>query len=169
MFKFISTKQLIEFSSQECRLTHFHELSVEVCVVCNLICRVLIETIGNWNQALNFALENMLNPKNNELKQILQKIINKEYNEKEISQDGFCLNVLFAALYFIDNSKNFSEALERSLKFAGNANYCPVLVGSIGGSRWGLSEIPKSHWNELDQETKNRLESISNYLEQQWK
>jgi hypothetical protein len=38
---------------------------------------------------------------------------------------------------------SFAEALERSLDFAGPANYCPILVGAIAGARWGASAIPE--------------------------
>ena len=36
--------------------------------------------------------------------------------------------VVQAALYFLLNSDSLEDALLRSLGFAGNANYCPVLV-----------------------------------------
>jgi ADP-ribosylglycohydrolase len=34
-------------------------------------------------------------------------------------------------------------ALETSLRIAGPANCCPMLVGSIGGTRWGADRIPE--------------------------
>jgi hypothetical protein len=34
--------------------------------------------------------------------------------------------------------------LARSIDFAGPANYCPVLVGSIGGARWGRAQIDET-------------------------
>jgi ADP-ribosylglycohydrolase len=57
---------------------------------------------------------------------------------------GFAPDVLRAALFFVSTSAGFSEALGRSLAFSGPANYCPVLVGAIGGARWGASAIPPS-------------------------
>jgi ADP-ribosylglycohydrolase len=55
---------------------------------------------------------------------------------------GFAPDVLRAAVFFVRTSNCFTEALERSLVFAGDANYCPVLVGAIAGARWGASSIP---------------------------
>jgi ADP-ribosylglycohydrolase len=55
---------------------------------------------------------------------------------------GFAPEVLRAALYFVDTSKTFPDALHRAIAFAGSANYCPVLVGAIAGARWGASTIP---------------------------
>jgi hypothetical protein len=34
--------------------------------------------------------------------------------------------------------------------FAGPANYCPVLVGTIGGARWGSSAIPHQALAHVD-------------------
>lgn len=48
--------------------------------------------------------------------------------------------VLQAALYFLYRADRFEDAMESSLAFAGSANYCPVLVGSIGGCLFGVSE-----------------------------
>jgi hypothetical protein len=55
---------------------------------------------------------------------------------------GFAPDVLRAALHFVGSSAYFAEALDRSLAFAVPANYCPVLVGAVGGARWGASAIP---------------------------
>jgi ADP-ribosylglycohydrolase len=58
--------------------------------------------------------------------------------------------VLRAAVYFVGTSGSFAEALERSLVFAGPANYCPVLVGAIAGARWGASAITQSSLTHVD-------------------
>jgi len=46
--------------------------------------------------------------------------------------------------FFLHHSYSFSAALERAVDFAGPSNYCPVLVGCIGGAKWGRSAIPGS-------------------------
>jgi ADP-ribosylglycohydrolase len=56
---------------------------------------------------------------------------------------GYAPDVLRAAVYFVGTSASFAEALKDSLAFAGPANYCPVLVGAIGGAHWGGSAIPQ--------------------------
>ena len=53
-------------------------------------------------------------------------------------------------MYFVGSSFSFSEALGWSLAFAGPANYCPVLVGAIGGARWGSSAIPRQALAHVD-------------------
>ncbi len=57
---------------------------------------------------------------------------------------GFAPDVLRAAAFIVGTSACFGEALGRSLAFAGLANYCPVLVGAVGGARWGASTVPPS-------------------------
>jgi ADP-ribosylglycohydrolase len=61
-----------------------------------------------------------------------------------LSRNGFAPAALGAAIYFIDTSESFKGALERSIEFAGAPNYCPVLVGSIGGARWGRAQIDET-------------------------
>jgi hypothetical protein len=63
---------------------------------------------------------------------------------------GYAPDVLRAAIYFVGTSASFEEALERSLDFAGPANYCPVTVGAIGGARWGATAIPQSALAHVD-------------------
>jgi ADP-ribosylglycohydrolase len=53
--------------------------------------------------------------------------------------------VLQAAVYFVTANASFDAALAASLAFAGPANYCPVLVGAIGGARWGARAIQAEH------------------------
>ena len=63
---------------------------------------------------------------------------------------GYAPDVLRAALFFVGTSACFTEALDRSLAFAGLSNYCPVLVGAVAGARWGASAIPPSALAHVD-------------------
>ena len=63
---------------------------------------------------------------------------------------GYAPDVLRAALFFVATSACFTEALDRSLTFAGPSNYCPVLVGAVAGARWGASAIPPSALGHVD-------------------
>jgi ADP-ribosylglycohydrolase len=72
--------------------------------------------------------------------------------EAPTSRSGFAPDALRAAVHFVDASSSFDEALERSLEFAGPANYSPVLVGSIAGARWGSTSVDSAfvaHHGEL--------------------
>jgi len=79
---------------------------------------------------------------------------------------GYAPDVLRAALYFVGSSACFPESLEWSLVFAGPANYCPVLVGAIGGARWGASAIPQEVL--ANDEILPRVKATSEALAVQW-
>jgi hypothetical protein len=64
---------------------------------------------------------------------------------RTLSGGGYSPETLRAAMHFVARYDSFGEALSESLRFAGPANYCPVLVGAIAGARWGAASIPDSH------------------------
>ena len=108
----------------EAGLTHHDPLAGEIAVAINKLCRSLIRGVG-WDMAL-------------------RQCSGFTKHEGPGNNGGFAPDVLRAALHFVGTSGSFAEALERSLAFAGPANYCPVLVGTIAGARWGASAIPPS-------------------------
>jgi len=130
MLATIANDDLAGCAIAEARLTHHDPLAGEIAAAVNKLCRALIRGDA-WDNALqtcsNFA--DQKGPGNN---------------------GGFAPDVLRAALHFVGSSACFAEALERSLVFAGAANYCPVFVGAIGGARWGASAIPPSSLAHVD-------------------
>lgn len=115
----------------EARLTHRHPLAGEVAAVVACLCRALIRG-SSWSTALEIAA----NCRSSETRRALENC-----KSANLSQSGFAPETLRSAIYFLNSSDSFQTALEQSINFAGPANYCPVLVGSIGGARWGLSQI----------------------------
>jgi ADP-ribosyl-[dinitrogen reductase] hydrolase len=115
----------------EARLTHRHPLAGEVAAAVACLCRALIRDTW-WPVALRNAAEDR-SPETRRALEIQPS--------KEISRSGFAPEVLSAAVHFLNTSDSLSTALARSIDFAGQANYCPVLVGSIGGARWGRTQI----------------------------
>jgi ADP-ribosylglycohydrolase len=53
----------------------------------------------------------------------------------------FAPEALAAAVHFVGAADGFAVALEPSLRFAGPANYCPVLVGALAGARWRAAAV----------------------------
>lgn len=107
----------------EARLTHHDPLAGEVAGRVNRLCRSLIRGAA-WGVALRQS----------------ERFVDQEGPG---NNGGYAPDVFRASLYFIGTSACLPEAMERSLSFAGPANYCPVLVGAIGGARWGASAIPQ--------------------------
>ncbi len=106
----------------EARLTHHDPLAGEVAASANKLCRALIRGAA-WPDAV-------------------QEAGSFASQEGPGSNGGYAPDVLRAALHFVGSSARFTEALDRSLEFAGPSNYCPVLVGAVAGARWGASAVP---------------------------
>jgi ADP-ribosyl-[dinitrogen reductase] hydrolase len=129
MLASIPDEALAACAMTEARLTHHDRLAGEVAAVVNRLCRSLIRGTP-WDGAVEAAgLADQGGP---------------------CGKGGYAPDVLRAALFFVGRSAFFAEALERSLVFAGAANYCPVLVGAVGGARWGSSAIPPAALAHVD-------------------
>jgi ADP-ribosylglycohydrolase len=124
----------------EARLTHHDPLAGDVAAAVAVLCRSLIR-----GAAWAIALQRSAEERRAETSDALLSI-----REGPGSRGGFAPVVLQAAVYFVGSSPSFSEAIERSLAFAGRANYCPVFVGAIGGARWGSSAIPATSLTHVD-------------------
>jgi ADP-ribosylglycohydrolase len=130
MFAAIPDEALVACAMTESALTHYDPLAGEIAAVVNKLYRSLIRGVS-WDDAVSVC---------------------SEYTQQDGpgNNGGYSLDVLRAALYFVGSSSTFAESLERSLVFAGPANYCPVLVGAIGGTRWGASAIPQASLAHVD-------------------
>jgi ADP-ribosylglycohydrolase len=121
-------------ANAEARLTHKHPLAGDVASAVACLCRALIRGVP-WSVALRMAAEGR-SPETRRALDIPAL--------EGLSRTGFAPDVLGAAIYFVDSSASLSTALTRSIDFAGPANYCPVLVGSISGARWGRARIDET-------------------------
>lgn len=136
----LSGEQLASFAQQEAALTHQHPLSGDVAAAVVLLCRALVQGCA-WKDAIAASRVGRLP----ETEAALAPQAKGSRN-----RGGFAPDVLAAAVYFVGGSDSFDAALDASLSFAGPANYCPVLVGSIGGARWGASSIGKRMLGHCD-------------------
>jgi ADP-ribosylglycohydrolase len=146
MLASIADEDLAGCAMIEARLTHYDPLAGEVAAAVNKLCRSLIRGTP-WQDAVRgtgcFADQ-----------------------EGPGNDGGYAPDVLRAALHFVGTSACFPGALERSLAFAGAANYCPVLVGAIGGGRWGASAIPSASLAHVD--TLPRVQANAEALAAAW-
>ena len=114
-FTNISTHELVSLARQEAKITHYHDDAGNGSAIVILICRYLLE--GNSYQDAQKLIS-----KNVELKESWTKI-----TKASLNPDGYIFNVIHSALHFIDNNKS----LEDTFKFAGKANYCPIIFSVI--------------------------------------
>jgi ADP-ribosylglycohydrolase len=116
----------------EAHRAHLHPLARDVAAAVALLSRALIRGLP-WKEAVTLTAESR--PPETRLALT---------GNGELSDSDFSPDALRAAVHFVGTSDTLSTALEHSIEFAGPANYCPVLVGSIGGARWGAEAVPSS-------------------------
>ena len=140
---------------REAKLTHVHKEAAEVSLAVNAICMYLIlgkDIIDSMRFGLKFINENLrLNIEDNI----------KARNSNDLKSGGYAPDALTAALWFLFHTQTFEDAIEQSKEFAGAPNYCPVLVGSIGGAMYGYDEI-KPHIKNI---SKDNIKVISSSID----
>jgi ADP-ribosylglycohydrolase len=117
MAAFIAPDQRRDLAGLDAGLTHHHHLAGSAAARTVGLCAELIRA-GIWPEVI---VPNDGGPPSNR---------------------GFAPEVLHTALHFLSRHETFADALTASIDFAGPSNYFPVLVGAIGGARWGASAIP---------------------------
>lgn len=126
----IATEGLEDAVRRNAALTHRAEVAGTVAAYVVLLCRRLIEGAA-WSDASAEAGRLAEAP-----------ALRVPAAPRNLSRGGYAPDSLAAALRFLEDGGSFGDALETAVAFAGLANYCPVLVGAIGGARWGASAIP---------------------------
>ena len=150
----IDDDELPEVAAREAALTHAHPLAGDVAAAAVCLCRALIRGL-DWKDALEVAREGRMDATRDAVL------------TDTLSRDGYAPHVLATAVHFVGRSASFHEALQDSLAFAGPANYCPVLVGSIGGARWGASEVGADLLKHND-ELMPRIDAVAGRLAATW-
>jgi ADP-ribosylglycohydrolase len=156
MLSSLADDDLPDCAITEARLTHHNPLAGDVAAAVTELCRSLIRGVA-WEKAVQRSAEQRQAETSGALFFV---------RDGPGTIGGFAPEVLRAAAYFVGSSSSFSEALERSVLFAGPANYCPVLVGAIGGARWGSSAIPAPALAHVD--ILPRVETCAHRLAAGW-
>jgi ADP-ribosylglycohydrolase len=156
MCSFIADDDLPATAVQEAKLTHEHGLAGDVSAAVVVLCRALIRGAA-WSEALEVAAV---------ARQPATQATMSLAITPALKSGGFAPDVLRAGISFVDRHSSFEAALSEALPFAGPANYCPVLVGSIAGARWGASEIVIDGYPR--REILRRALEVSQELSSQW-
>jgi len=156
MCSFIADDDLPATAVQEAKLTHEHGLAGDISAAVVVLCRALIRGAA-WSEALEVAAV---------ARQPATQAAMSLAIRPALKSGGFAPDVLRAGIFFVDRHSSFEAALSEGLRFAGPANYCPVLVGSIAGARWGASEIVTDGYPR--REILRRVLEVSQELSSQW-
>ena len=112
-FSFIETENIPVIARAEARLTHWHEHAGDAASIIALLCRLMIQ--GNdWQSSK--ALAEKLDPRG--WKTVLSG---------KFSDSGHAPDVVKTAIHFLDLNADLGEIK----KFAGPANYSPVIFGVL--------------------------------------
>lgn len=126
---FIDDARLEECVRTEARLTHLHELAAEACVAAARVCRRLARG-EPWEATLSASGAGLP-------EEIASAL--RSWARAPAERSGYVPAVLHAALHFVGTARSVEDALTRSARFSGSANYVPVLAGAIAGARWGIA------------------------------
>jgi len=155
-FAGIPDSDVPEISVKQSVITHTHILAFETAKAFNIICRSLING-SSLQCSLKLAKSQVTADE-------LKKVLTMETRpQAHLSTGGESPLTLEAALWFIINCNGFNETLYRSLEFAGEANYCPVLVGTLAGIIYGCAQITETDISH--KETKRIVDRVKQLAE----
>jgi ADP-ribosyl-[dinitrogen reductase] hydrolase len=115
---FIPSYQLPDLAREEARITHWHPHAGDAAAIVVMLCRHLLEG-QSWTKAKELVGQR------SETKNAYEAVMSRP-----LTDTGYSLDAVRAALHFMDGD----DALAQARKFAGGANYCPVIVGALIGS-----------------------------------
>lgn len=156
MARHLAEESVAEGASREAALTHFDPLAGDVAAGVAVLCRRLLNGLV-WTEALAGAATGRQEP----TRQALGVV-----GPGSLNRGGYAPDVLAAAVHFLDHYDNFTSALEASFVFAAHWNYCPVLVGAIGGARWGAGSVPTGPVRHTD--LLPRVRAVAERLAAEW-
>jgi ADP-ribosyl-[dinitrogen reductase] hydrolase len=80
----------------------------------------------------------------------------------EISSSGYVVHTLEAAIWCVDQSETFEEAVLMAANLADDADTVAAVTGQVAGALWGASGLP-AHWRERIA-WGNRIEDLARRL-----
>jgi ADP-ribosyl-[dinitrogen reductase] hydrolase len=161
MAPWLSTRELVVAARREAGLTHHHPIAADAAVAMAVECRDRIMNRG-WGLGHSRHIAPTLH------KEVARAVCSLHPSTHRdpptaaeaaqlFARDGYSPHTLRAGLYFALGARDPAEAMAEAKKFAGPANYCPVLAGALLGATFGASALsdsllahhPASHIEEI--------------------
>ena len=130
-------------AGEQSRTTHYSEISASAC---ELTAAMIVELIAGrpWDEALCIPQD----PHWHESIKGFDPAANWAARPRDsISSSGFVVHTLEAALWAIDTTSSFSEALLNAVNLGDDADSVGAVTGQLAGARYGFSAIPVG-WKE---------------------
>lgn len=147
-------KRIAELQS---RATHFSDISAAACEALVLILASLIRGDA-WEQAA------MPDPPDH-WQENIKAIAYENWAERDresIYSTGFVVHTFEAAMWAVDTTNSFKEALLKAVNLGDDADSVGAVTGQLAGARYGLSSIPRNWIDLLVQ--RERLETLGEQL-----
>jgi ADP-ribosyl-[dinitrogen reductase] hydrolase len=126
------------------KCTHHSPLS-EGC--CDLMALILCRLVSgdDWDQILPYP------SKTNWLEDVslLSNCKWRDKSEEEVQSTGYVIHTLEAALWCVDTTSNFSDAVLKAVNLGEDADTVGAVTGQLAGAKYGIDSIPKDWMFEL--------------------
>ncbi|WP_244610721.1 ADP-ribosylglycohydrolase family protein [Microvirga pakistanensis] len=126
----------LEYAREQSRTTHGAPLAVEACALFTLLLREVIES----------GSRAVLNRRPWKGHGTIRAIAAGEWKTKsrdEIGSSGYVVSTLEAALWCVDRTNSFEEALVLAVNLADDADTVGAVTGQLAGALYGASSIPE--------------------------
>lgn len=139
------------------RTTHFSDLSASACsYLASILCGLI--SGSDWTHALRAYVDP-------EWPDDIQKIANENWQLRSvetINATGFVVPTLEAALWSVETTDNFKEALLKAVNLGDDADSVGAVAGQLAGARYGISAIPAAWRSGIAQS--ERIEELATSL-----
>ena len=130
-------EKLREVAHQQSKTTHASDIASECCQFLSELLRRLSEG-QSYSDAKAKCTEHEWSPS-------LKSILKHDYltvKPDEIKAEGNVIDTLQCALWAVENSKSFEEAVLKAVNLGDDADTVGAVTGQIAGARYGYSNIP---------------------------
>ena len=127
-----------EIASRQSRTTHKSILSEQICVAMVQILTSLISGqswLASTNQIASYEVET-----------VISSVFQGSWKHKDrdkISSSGYVVDTFEAALWAVEKTSSFEEALIAAVNLGHDADTVGAVAGQIAGARYGFDAIPK--------------------------
>jgi ADP-ribosylglycohydrolase len=131
----------LEIAVEQSFTTHSSKVAAEACA---FACHIIVDLINGktWDSAIDAAPNDM---------EFLQDIPSRRWRNKsrdEISSSGYVRHTLEAALWCVDQTDTFNEAVLMAVNLGDDADTVGAVTGQFAGALYGYNSINKD-WLDL--------------------
>lgn len=147
-----------EIAIAQSRTTHYSELSEHACTILAELLSHLIAG-GSWSE-LDVRLSTQV-PLSD-----LRRILRRDYKNKtrdQISSGGYVIDTLEAALWAVETTESFEDALIAAVNLGHDADTVGAVAGQLAGARYGASTIPERWVSRVA-----KLEILNSVFDKLW-